>query len=346
MLAPLRLVALRCGLVAIALAAPAGRAQSPERQTHSPERQILPSQVVAAIRAADLRVAAIGHRLAVRNVALCVDRQPQTGLVLHSLFQYLPLQRAAIRAAFGFTRDLAVETVVPESVAAKAGLTANDQLAALGGKILPSALPSAAAPATTRQRDALYGELAALPADSRIVLTVDRAGQQRTVQLAPSPGCRVRFELTGEDESVADSAIVQIGAPFLERYDDDGLAVVIAHEMAHVLLRTENRLTAAGVSYGVLSEIGKSGRLHRQAEVEADRLSVYLLHNAGYDPMIAARFWRGPGRSLDKGLFRSRIYPDWRTRAARLDAEAALIPVGAPIPYRPAMLALRDTPMR
>lgn len=302
--------------------------------------------IVAGLRAADIRVAAIGQRLAIRNVALCVDQQPQTGLILHSLLQYVPAQRDAVRKAFGFSRDMAVEAVVPGSAAARAGIAADDQLVAIGTAPIPTALPSSGAAATTRLRDAAYDRIAVAPASARLALTVERAGQRLAFDLPPEPGCRVRFEVTGEDDSAADASVVQIGAPFLDRFDDNGLAVVIAHELAHVILRTKARLTEAGVSFGILSELGKSGRLHRQAEEEADRLSVYLLRNAGYDPMGAGRFWRGPGRALDKGVFRSRIYPDWQARAARLDAEAALIPPDAPTPLRPAMLALRDTPMR
>lgn len=301
---------------------------------------------VAALRASDLRVAAIGHRLAVRNVALCADRQSQTGLVLHSLRQYFPPQRAAVRAAFGFTRDLAVETVVPDSPAARAGVVADDQIVAIAGAPVPDAMPPTTAPGSTEARDAAYAQIAALPVSAPLALTVDHSGEHRTVSLAPEPGCRVRFEVTGDDESAADSSIVQIGAPFLDRYDDTGLAVVIAHELAHIVLRSEARLTGAGVSFGVFSELGKSGRLHRQAEAEADRLSVYLLYNAGFDPLSAGRFWRGSGRKLDQGLFRSRIYPDWRQRAAVLDAEAAKIPQNAQRPVVPTMLALRDSPMR
>lgn len=307
---------------------------------------VLSPATVEALRAADLRVAAIGHRLAVRNGALCTDRQSQTGLVLHSLRQYLPPQRAAVRMAFGFTRDLAVEAVVPDSPASRAGVAADDQLVAIAGAPVPDAWPATAAPGSTQTRDAAYAQIAASPISAPLALTIDHAGERRTVSLQPEPGCRVRFEVTGEDQSAADSAIVQIGAPFLDRYDDTGLTVVIAHELAHILLRSEARLTAAGVSFGVFSELGKSGRLHRQAEAEADRLSVYLLYNAGFDPLSAGRFWRGPGRKLDQGLFRSRIYPDWRQRAAALDEEAAKIQTDAARPVVPPMLVARDTPMR
>ena len=44
------------------------------------------------------------------------------------------------------------------------------------------------------------------------------------------------------------------------------------------------RLDAARVSRGFLGNFGRNARLIRETEVEADRLSVYLLERAGYDP--------------------------------------------------------------
>ncbi|MBY0285115.1 MAG: peptidase M48 family protein, partial [Sphingomonas sp.] len=122
--------------------------------------------------------------------------------------------------------------------------------------------------------------------------------------------------------------------------------VIVAHELAHIILKHRARMDAAGVKYGIFSELGRSGRLHAQAESEADRLSVYLLFNAGYDPRLAGAFWRGPGKKLDGGLFRNRAYRSWRERATALDAEAANIPTKVTAPFVPPMIALADQPMR
>lgn len=301
---------------------------------------------IEALRAADMRVAAIGHRLAVANAALCVDQQAQPGLLLHALSQYAPAYRSAIRSGFRFTRDIAVEGVVAGSTGAQSGIAADDQLVAIDGRELPLDLPSSAARPDTVRRDAAYAVIAALPRDRAVDVAVERAGQRLQLQMSPEVGCRARFEVTGDDNAGADSAIVQIGAGLLERFDDAALAVIIAHELSHIILRSEARLSAAGASFGLLSEVGKSGRLHRQAEREADRLSVYLLYNAGYAPLSAGQFWRGAGRRLDAGIFRSRKYADWRTRAAMLDTEAGMIPAQVARPFVPAMVALRDAPMR
>ena len=304
-----------------------------------------PPAIFEALRRADLRLAIIGERLAVSNAALCRDRKPWLGMVIHTAEQYQPAVRADARAAFGFTSAVGVEAVAPEGPAARAGVKADDALLAIAGQPLPQKLPDDGARATTATRDATERLIARLPESAPVALTVRRAQAERELRLTPQAGCRARFEIHFANEAAADDEIVQIGARFVDALDDTWLPAVVAHELAHIILRHRARMIAAGVRYGLLAEFGKSGRLHAQAEQEADRLSVYLLANAGYDPLLPARFWRGPGKDFDGGLFRSRIYPDRRARAAMLEEEAARL-AGAALPVTPALLALADQPMR
>lgn len=299
-----------------------------------------------ALRGADLRLATIAYRLTTRNAALCADRQPALGIQFHTLAQYRPAARPSVRTAFGFATPVAVEAVVAGSPAAAVAVRADDGVVAIDGTPLSQAMPDVDAPALTTLRDDVDRRIALLPPDRPVGLTLRRDGQEVTVAVAAKPSCRARFEVHAQDEAAADGSIVQIGATFLDRYDDDALTVVVAHELSHIILRHNARLGAAGVSYGILAEFGKNARLHAQAENEADLLSVYLLANAGYDPLMAGRFWRGPGRKLDPGLLRSRAYLGWKARAAALDAEAAKIPAGAAMPYVPPMIALRDAAMK
>ncbi|OYY90045.1 MAG: hypothetical protein B7Y45_09100 [Sphingomonas sp. 28-66-16] len=334
----------RVGAVLTLLAAASVTAASPPAVDRSPA---MPTPaLLEALRAADLRLAAIGLRLTTSNAALCRELQPRLGVQWHALSQYQPPVRSAVRANFHFATDTAIEVVVPAGPADKAGVHNDDGLISIDGSPVKTALPAAEVPASTLDRDAIDARIAKLPPDRPIRLGLERDGARLEIAVVPVPGCRVRFEVHDEDEASSDDSIIQIGASFLDRYDDNALAVIVAHELGHVILRSRARLEAAGAKWGILSEFGKSGRLHHQAEAEADRLSVYLLANAGYDPMLAGQFWRGAGRSLDLGILRNRAYPDWKTRAANLDAEAAKIPAGVPLPYVPPMISLRDTPMK
>lgn len=292
-----------------------------------------------AMRDADLRLGTIAWRLATANSAICPDRVPTPGLLIHAIDQYDPAVRKDLPATFGFDGPVAVEAVVPGSAAARAGIAANDAITAIDGKAVVLN-PAGAAQANTATRDAAQRQLAGTPADQPLRLTILRQGQRREVTVAAQPGCRSRFEmLIGPGLTAsADGDIVQIGSRFFERFDDRMIAVVVAHEFSHNILHHRDRLDAAGVKRGILSEFGRNGRLFRQTEVEADLLGVHLMRNAGYDPQDAVRFWREHGGEVDGGIFRSRTHPSSSARADAVAAEIAAIPAHAPTPYRPPLM--------
>ncbi|WP_256926625.1 M48 family metallopeptidase [Sphingomonas sp. TZW2008] len=298
----------------------------------------LDAPALEALRAIDLRLATIAHRLMIGNVTLCRDRAPATGLVLHAVTQYDAATVAAARATFGFAAPIAVEAVVAGSAAARVGIAANDGIAALGG----DKLTATATPPSSVDRDRALDILER--ADSPVRVTIDRAGAQRAVAIDAPRACRARFEVLLGPEMTAqsDGRIVQIGVRFFERYRDEEVAVVVAHELAHTILRHRVRLEAAGVKGGLLGEFGRNARLGQQAETEADELGVALLHNAGYDVASAARFWRERGGDIDGGLFRSRTHPATKQRIAAIERAAAAVP--ARRPYLSAILAARDQP--
>lgn len=298
-----------------------------------------------ALRAADLRLGAIGYRLARANAALCTDLAPVTGMIVHAIDQYSPDEQAMARATFGFETGVAVEAVVPDSAAAQASVRADDSIVRVNGRPVP--VPVAQGGAHVATRDAFAALLDAQPVDRPLTVVLRRAGQERTVTLPPSPGCRTLFELrVGTSlDAVADGRLVQISSQFLDRFDDSQLAVVVAHELSHNILRHHARLDSAKVSRGLFRELGRNGRIFRATEDDADRLGVHLLRNAGYDPATAVAFWNGPGARIDGGIFHSRTHPSSRKRAQNIAAEIAAIPSGAPIPYLPPVLATRGQPL-
>ncbi|MCU6454698.1 M48 family metallopeptidase [Sphingomonas sp. A2-49] len=298
-----------------------------------------------ALRTVDARMAAIAYRLTTANAALCRDRAPTPGWAIHALGQYDPALRDQARRSFGFEAPIAVEAVVPGSPAAAAGVRANDSIVSADGRSLGA--PPPARGSNSAARDAAFDAIAALPADRPLDIVLRRDGRTRTVQIAASPGCRSAFEvLLGPGmEASADGRNVQIGVRFFERYSDDEIAVVVAHELSHNILHHATRLDAAGVKRGLLAEVGRNGRLFRLTEDQADLLGVHLLRNAGYDPQIAVRFWRDHGGDVDGGLFRSRTHPSSSARAKAIEAEIARLPAGAPKPYAPPLVAEADRPL-
>ena len=298
-----------------------------------------------ALRAVDSRMAAVAYRLTTDNAALCRDLQPTPGLQLHAIDQYAADAQAGARAAFGFATPVQVETVVADSPAAGAGVHADDGLIAVAGQSV--APPPPGAPESSATRDAAQALIAAQPAIAPLRLTLQRAGRRFDVTLPASPGCRSAFEvLLGPGmKASSDGRVVQVSVRFFERFGDDAIAAIVAHELSHTVLRHRARLEAAGVRWGLTSEFGRNARLFRRTEEDADRLSVHLLRNAGYDPAAAVRFWREDGSGIDGGLFRSPTHPSAKARAAALAAEVATLPAAGVRDDAPAVLATRDAPL-
>jgi hypothetical protein len=299
--------------------------------------------VFTAIRAADTTLARIGYRLATANADLCDRQEPGLGLVLHTPDQYSRDLRAAATRYFRFDGPVGVEAVIEGSPAADAGIRADDALLAIGTAQFAPADPEVEA--TTAPAVRVAAQLAALPPGQVVDVQGRRGGAPYTTTVRPVPACRSRFEVQIGTEwtAKADGEMVQIGAPFLETYPEDQLAAVVAHELAHNILRHRERLSAKGVDYGMLSGFGRNVRYFRQTELEADILSVSLLTNAGYDPEGAVRFWEDFGPKRAGGILRSRSHPAWADRLATI--RHAIAELGTTRPYRPALLATRDQPL-
>lgn len=280
---------------------------------------------IVALRELDERVLTVGHRLAVGGVGMCTERQWQIGFVIHDLSQYSRAGRADAIATFGLGEGPAVLAVAARGPAARAGLRRDDILLAADGQPLPRAPAEAQnsfAP-TERILDALERAFA----DGQAVLAIRRAGIPLTVTVQGELGCASRFQVIPSDRlnAKADGRYVQLTSAIaqLVRAEDE-LAALIAHELAHNILRHRARLNAAGIDRGLLEAFGRNARLIRETEVEADRLSPYLLDRAGYDIRGTVRWWQRLGPRT-ASIFPSATHPRWRDRVAAMAAEVAAI---------------------
>lgn len=296
------------------------------------------SAEVDALLAQDSRLAAVADHMVVANATLCHQTMPVTGFILQSRDQYpAPAPEALFRNG-----DVALAAVVPGSPAAMAGLLPGDALVRIGSALVPARDPGSAAP----QRDAAFDLLSTMPTPGT-ALTVRRDGVDQALTLAAPAGCRVMVELRVASGAGARSngRVVQVDSGLALRVDDAGLAVVLAHELAHSVLEHRRRLERLGVAKGFFGEFGRNQQFNRQMEVEADRLSVHLLANAGWDPTIAPAFWRTAiGRRVGGGLLHSSTYPSAEGRAKVLEREIAdYLPGGGPS-WPAHLLARRDVP--
>ncbi len=262
----------------------------------------------------DQRVASIAFRLATRNVALCKRQKPWPGFLLHEPGQYASATRHAAESVFGFGGYPAVLAVVPGSPAAKAGLRTDDQVLAINQK--------AVAASTSKKAD--YGRMAQIKeqlagalADGAITVRTNH-GERR---IAALPGCQSDVEIVPGRKlnAHADGEIVQLSnAVVAEAMNDDELAFVIAHELAHNILEHPQKLTKGKHS---------TARI-RETEIEADRMAVSLMKRAGYDHHAAARFWARFGAKTGQGIFSDGTHMRTAERVAFLERVATLLDDG------------------
>jgi predicted Zn-dependent protease len=148
------------------------------------------------------------------------------------------------------------------------------------------------------------------------------------------PACpaRVRLARSGQNNAFAtDRHVILTSATLGFLGSDDELAVVLGHELAHVILGHPEQLERARVPKGLLRGFGRNAGRVRATEEEADRLGIRLAWAAGYDPAAAIPFWRRFYARFDgPQLFRT--HPSLGAREALIARTIAELKLGAQRP--------------
>ena len=298
-----------------------------------------PAEVLRKLHLQDEAIERIGFRLATANADLCPDGA-DAGFSIHTLEQYGLAYRAAASSLFALGEPPGVLAVAPGSPAEAIGLREGDALLAVGGQALPapSTLP---AHSDFRRTAAVQSQIVAAERAPSMTLAVLRGGERIEVDLRPVPGCRSLFQVVPDAElkGEADGNYVQVSTEMAGlATSDDGLAALLAHELAHNVLGHRARLDALRVDRGLLAFLGRNARLIRATEREADRLSIYLLARAGYEPEKALGFWTRV-RAAAGGSAGDPTHPPWAERLALVRTEADRIE-NAGVPAREVPLPL------
>lgn len=273
------------------------------------------AEQLRALQAQDQRVANIAYQLATRNAASCKKRRAWSGFVIHEPGQYAPNARVAAETVFGFSGHPAVLALVPGSPAALAGLKQDDLILAINGITLTAANAGKASYSNVASiKERLASEI------EKGAITILTSNGPRTI--GSEPGCISDVEIVPGRKlnAHADGEIAQLSSAVVnEAADDDELAFVIAHELAHNILEHPQQLSK-----------GKrgAGRI-LQTEVEADRMALSLMKRAGFDPTAAARFWARFGAKTGHGIFSDGTHMRTKQRVAFLQQVAASLTGGS-----------------
>lgn len=268
-------------------------------------------QSLRELQANDAMLQTIGFRLASANAPFCADQQLTVGLQIADVRNFS--QPVRIRQALQIKGDFAVEAVASGSPAAAARLVAGAEVLSINGEDL-GAIPAAASNDSKRVNSVHDRIDAALGRDGKLRIGLAASDE---VVLAGAPACRSRFELLlGGNGGQADGFIAQISLAALRKgKTDDERAWGVAHELAHNVLRHRAKLNATGRSIANV----------RDTEREADRLTVWLMANAGYDPKAALTFVRNWGAKGLVGHFTSPDHDRTETRIKAIRAELVVL---------------------
>jgi hypothetical protein len=267
------------------------------------------SQPADDLQRDDALVQTIGWRLSHANAPYCQRAAAGIGLLLGDVQTFR--DPAAARAAYALAGDIAVAAVAADGPAARAGLETNTAIVAVAGTLVGPAPRQGSWDRVWRLQAQLEQAVSQTGA-----VTLTLAGG-RTLSVVGAPSCAVRFILDdSRGNAGATRTQVRIGRDTLAQLggDEAMIAATLAHELAHAALDHETLLASGPRS---------TGRV-RRTEREADRLSVWLLANAGYDPEAAIRMMAriGPRGLL---VIASPTHGTNRTRARELAEEIAVL---------------------
>lgn len=294
-----------------------------------------PAQTGSSLRGDDYRVTRIAYRIATAAAPYCPDKAPLSGLQFHHLADYLPPDQAGMIARFGLDRGPGVLSVVEGGPAAAAGLVAGDVILEANGVALALSRSELALlpPGRARgAREAVEARFAAQTLRGAANLIVLRGGRHLALRLAARPGCpaQARLARSLEARAVTDRGQIVLTTALLgEVHSDDELAVIIAHELAHIVLKHADQLSQSPEPLIDVTGV-RAGRVYR-TEVEADRLGLRLAWAAGFDLRVAIPMWRRLYAKHDgPRLFRT--HPSLRVRERLIHETLAQLQAGAKRP--------------
>jgi len=277
-------LALTLALPAPANAQPAG----PSAEALAAESRVQQGYALRSILGDIDRIERIAFPLQRAAAPYCEGRRQASGGAAPRSAGQLP---AALRAAapdVGLDDRSRFNTVLPGSPLALAGVQPGDGLLALGGQTAPEGV--AAAGWFQQQVDQQWARQ-----PGPLPLRVLRGARPLELALTPQPVCTLVLNYVMNDavNAAAGPGQLLVASGMLRFATDDAdLAVVLAHELAHAVLRHPDAALEAARARGDRGNTPARDPYRQDKERDADRLGLYLAAAAGFDITRAAELWR------------------------------------------------------
>jgi hypothetical protein len=261
-----------------------------------------------------LRVGTIGYRIAAANARSCARPEMMSGIIAHDLTQYPVAARPLVSQAFSLHAGFGVLEVVPGSAADRGGLKVDDEIIAVGTASVEDGVAIVSASQSYAREDRFFAILSAALERGPAPLLVRRSGQLLHLTIRGEAGCggNVVLSTSSDLNAWADGQRVMVTTAMMRQAaNDDELAFVIAHEMAHNILGHADN---GNDSMGLFGLLGFGSARVKRMEADADSYAVPLMNAAGYSPFGGISFLQGSSRrmwwsdlSLDHPSFGRRI---------------------------------------
>lgn len=275
--------------------------------------------------AKQMHLASIGYRMASANAHRCARPDMMSGMILHDLTQYDASARPAVASAFSLNGGYGVLQLIPGSAAQRAGIRIDDEILAVGNRRVADANVIQAPGKSSHRVTQFLGLLSTALVNGPTDLLIRRNGSQITVKLQGQPGCGGNVLLANSttinawsdgNHVVVSTAMAQMAQ------NDDELAFVIAHEMAHNSLGHSR--SSSGQVRGLIGLLGFGAASVKRMEVDADSHAVALMSAAGYEPAAGISFLRNARRRLWWNV--SLDHPGFGRRMQIVNAAIARLP--------------------
>lgn len=259
--------------------------------------------VLSEYQAYNERLTRVAAPLRLMNAALCPQIQRDPGFTIHRLEDYPAPVRGMAEAWLGVKADgIYVRAVRPNTSAAEARISPGDQILAVNENPI-SADPLMESYNRAVLRNGFESVL------SKVAIRTPE-GREYIARIRPDTACDIPAKVVYSEDinGHTDGREVLITSALMRDVPDDtNLALVIAHEMAHVIADHTKRPPS------------------QELELEADRMALVLMTRAGYDINAAVSYWKNAAHPHDGGHVSKSSHPTTRARFQNFKKELVRI---------------------